>query len=148
MAPQKTEDSLKHGIAALAKKIPNAHIPEEAKLSLGEQEEPQKAVEQVLKWLSIAENNSWLLMIDNVRTARDRRQEDATAFNIESYLPKANHGHILITTREPQNGQPGSYLKLEVMDPIEAENLLTEHIGRDCQGVSIFERKVKSRHPY
>lgn len=61
----------------------------------------------VLSWLSSPRNNEWLVIVDNVDRDLRRREEDTEVYNIEEYLPEADHGAVLIMTRLHHLGQLG-----------------------------------------
>ncbi|KAG9251387.1 uncharacterized protein F5Z01DRAFT_278372 [Emericellopsis atlantica] len=74
-----------------------------------------------LHWLS-TEQRRWLLIIDNA---------DDPSISLETYFPKGNRGHILITTRVPGHSIHNQNVELQpynfssrLLSPEEATNLL------------------------
>lgn len=59
-----------------------------------ETDNTNKMVEAVKAWLSIGRNIKWMLVLDNV--------DDPKAYDINTYLPEAYQGSILITSRSSQ----------------------------------------------
>jgi hypothetical protein len=100
------ESTLKQSLAAFASRIPTGQIPETSRLYTKSQGGDIDAVVQdVLSWLSMSDNHNWLMIIDNVDRDDRRRDEDEEAFSVEEYLPEADHGSVLITTRLLHLGQ-------------------------------------------
>lgn len=90
------------------------------------QEIAEKA-DAVLRWLALERNRQWLLLFDNVD--RDYRAEakDSLSYDIESFLPGADHGSILITTRLPHLGEFGNATKVSRVDSEQALRILTNN---------------------
>lgn len=93
------ETTMKQSLAAFASRIPAGQIPETSRLYFKHQGGIDTVVQDVLSWLSMSKNKDWLMIIDNVDRDDRRRDEDEEAFSVEEYLPEANHGSVLITTR-------------------------------------------------
>jgi len=53
----------------------------------------------VLRWLALKENHQGLMIIDNVDREHSPDVGDPQAYDIEWFLPPADHGFVLITTR-------------------------------------------------
>jgi len=51
-------------------------------------------VEAVKRWLSRSQNRHWLLILDNA--------DDLENINCRHFIPSANHGHVLITSRRSE----------------------------------------------
>lgn len=56
-------------------------------------------VEHLSGWLSMPENTKWLLVSDNVDREWQSRRKDPEAYNFKDFMPSADHGNVLITTR-------------------------------------------------
>ncbi|KAJ8110230.1 hypothetical protein OPT61_g6869 [Boeremia exigua] len=100
-----TKSKLEQSFVTFASRIPVGQISEASRLYAASQGgNIATVVKDVLGWLSEVDNSEWLLIIDNVD--RDHRQhEDIEAYDIEEYLPEADHGSVLITTRLQYLGQ-------------------------------------------
>ena len=59
----------------------------------------------VLKWLALERNRGWLMIFDNVDRDVSLKEEDDQAYDVRSFLPAADHGSVLITTRLPSLGE-------------------------------------------
>ena len=62
-------------------------------------EEEGREVEQVLKWLSNAGNNRWLLIFDGYDSPEVPYENNISSFDLRQYFPYVSHGRIIITTR-------------------------------------------------
>lgn len=96
------ESSLKQSFTTFASRILTGQIPETSRLYAAGQGGDFNAdaiVRDVLGWLSIVDNSSWLMVVDNVDCDDRQRDEDAEAYDVEQYLPYAEHGSIPVTTR-------------------------------------------------
>lgn len=111
------ESRLKQSFAAFASRIPQGQIPEASRShAVSKGGDVDAVVRDVLVWLSIPENDNWLMVIDNVD--RDDRPPitDEEAYDVEEYLPEADHGSVLITTRLMHLGQLADQRELKKVD--------------------------------
>ena len=98
----KDEDSLKQSFAKAARRILREH-PLASRLSSVDMEENlDEVVETVKAWLSLPENNRWLVIFDNYDNPKLPGNTDPTALNIRKYLPESPQGSIIIITRSSQ----------------------------------------------
>jgi hypothetical protein len=87
------------------------------------------AVRECVRWLSLPSNQHWLLVFDNVD--RDfHGKHDPQAYNIKDYLPYADHGSILITSRLASLQRHGSELKVGVVNAEQATAILENNAGK------------------
>jgi nucleoside phosphorylase len=127
-----SEGSLKQSFAAFASRLPSGQIPEASRLyAAGQGDDIDAVVRDVLGWLSIADNSDWLLVVDNVDRDNQRREEDAEAYDVEEYLPEADHGSVLITTRLWHLGQLGKQWEVRKVDKEQAQDIFKTWYGRD-----------------
>jgi hypothetical protein len=83
--------------------IPPALSPKESQGSLKSRNtSPQLAqlIASIYDWLSLTNNTGWLLLIDNVDRVWNPTIPDDQAYDINEFLPRADHGGIIITTRQ------------------------------------------------
>ncbi|KAF1928481.1 uncharacterized protein M421DRAFT_11324, partial [Didymella exigua CBS 183.55] len=94
-----SEASLKQSFVNMAQRLPRSELTAEGAAQLSDATiEADVAVRECQRWLSIPSNPHWLLLIDNVD--RDHRDpDDPQAYNVKVYLPHADHGSILVTSR-------------------------------------------------
>ncbi len=80
----------------------------------------------VLAWLTLNGNRRWLMIFDNVDRDYSAESEDSQAYDIESFLPAADHGFILVTTRLPHLGDLGNATKVSTVDSEQALQILVK----------------------
>ena len=131
-----TKEKLRRSIATLAQRLPQHQIPEMARsLSKDIVKDFDEIVETVLKWFSRPSNDKWLLIFDNVDREYFAQSEDPEAFDIKEYLPDADHGSILITSRLTGIQRlAGSNIKLEPFDELHGEFLLNSIVEKPLAG--------------
>ena len=102
----KDVDTLKQGYAAAARRIYREHPSLVHLNAVAEGSDLNEAAEAVKRWLSSAGNDRWLVIFDN--------HDTPGTFDIRPFLPEADHGAILITTRSSQLqlGRPVAVKKL------------------------------------
>jgi NB-ARC domain len=94
------------------------------------QQAPNMEVEagMVLRWLALEKNSRWLMIFDNVD--RDvQSDEDVQAYHVMSFVPPADHGSVLITTRLPSLGEIGKSTEITRLRPDQALELLSNCSG-------------------
>ncbi|KAJ7921604.1 hypothetical protein B0H13DRAFT_2415391 [Mycena leptocephala] len=77
--------------------------------------------QDTLKWLA-AKTEPWLLFFDNA---------DDPTINLNKFLPKCNHGNIVITSRNPGLRGYGQHTQVSDMDETEAIELLLKCASQD-----------------
>lgn len=101
----------------------------------------------VLKWLALEKNRQWLMIFDNVD--RDiQSDEDVQAYDLISFVPPADHGSVLITTRFLSLGEIGTSTEIIRLELSQALELLSNRSGLhpsssgtigillECEGIS------------
>jgi hypothetical protein len=68
------------------------------------------------QWLSLPGNTDWLMVIDNIDRDWQGKTKDDQAYDYHEFLPHANHGNVLITTRLMRLQRPNASLHLGVAD--------------------------------
>ncbi|MCJ1348337.1 hypothetical protein MMC31_006568, partial [Peltigera leucophlebia] len=131
-----SKEKLRRSIAALAQRLPQHQIPEMARsLSTDTVKDLDAIVEIVLKWFSRPSNNKWLLIFDNVDREYSAQSKDPEEFDIKKYLPDADHGSILITSRLASMWRlAGSDIKLEPFNELQGELLLNSIVQKPLAG--------------
>ena len=131
----RSEDRLKQSVAKMADKIPRGQIPD-----LGRGHTTLDAanldivVKHVLDWLSILENNNWLIVFDNVDLDHNDPEPDSDAYDVKRYFPETLHGSVLITSRLNNLSGLGFMLRLERVDRSQAKVIFTNGYGRNFEG--------------
>ena len=110
----KDADTLKQGYAAAARRIYCDHPSLVHLKAVAEGSDLDEAAEAVRRWLSSAGNDRWLVIYDNYDTPKLPGHNKLGTFDIRPFLPEADHGAILITTRSSQLqlGRPVAVKKL------------------------------------
>lgn len=90
----KDEDTLKQSLTKVARRIYDEHPSSVLMKRAFETNDTNRIVDAVKAWLSIRRNFRWMLVFDNV--------DDPQAYDINTYLPEAHQGSILVTTRSSQ----------------------------------------------
>ena len=129
-----TEESLTWRIATLQRHLKGHEFSPEAQLYTRSSAHLRRAVVGLLRWFSIKENNRWLLIIDGLMTEALSSDDDVQTVKLESFLPTADQGSVLITTRSVQEGHKYDYaLKLETLGIEQAESLIAEKNRKQWQ---------------
>jgi hypothetical protein len=125
-----SETSLKQSFVNIAQRIPRGKLTSDGALQLNHATvEVDVAVRECQRWLSIASNLYWLLIVDNVD--RDHRDpDDSQAYNLEMYFPHADHGSILITSRLTNLQRLGCGVKVDTVATKQALSILENNAGR------------------
>jgi hypothetical protein len=98
----KDVDTLKQGYAAAARRIYREHPSLVHLKAVVEGSDLDEAVEVVKRWLGSAGNDRWLVIYDNYDTPKLPGHKELGTFDIRPFLPEADQGAILITTRSSQ----------------------------------------------
>lgn len=126
-----SESSLKQSLARFASRIPAGQTPETSRMyAAGQCGDVDAVVRDVLDWLSTPNNSNWLVVIDNVDQDYRQRKEDAEAYDVEEYVPVADRGSVLITTRLPHLGQLGERWEVKKVDQEQARAIFKTWYGR------------------
>lgn len=96
------ETLLKQSFAKAAKRILR-YCPSASRLSsIDLHADPDEVVGEVNAWLSEVGNTRWLAIYDNYDHPKVRGNDDAAAVDIGKFLPDADQGSVIITTRSSQ----------------------------------------------
>jgi hypothetical protein len=127
----KDVDTLKQGYAAAARRIYHEHTSLVHLKTVAEGSSPDDAVEAVKRWLSDPQNKRWLVIYDNYDMPKLPGQNEPGTFDIRPFLPEANHGAVLITTRSSQL-RLGPLVAVKKLQSIEhGLEILSHASGRD-----------------
>ena len=132
-----SKERLKQSIANLANQLPQYQLLETAKLYAQEPHENlEGAVKDVLLWFSQSSNEQWLLVYDNVDREISAEVNNPEAFNLREFLPDADQGCILITSRLTNLWQYGVDIRVGPVSELQGENILTNSVGETVRGKS------------
>lgn len=125
-----SQDTVLRSLAAFAKQ---SKIDCGAKPAIGADhhgKNVEKDAQAALQWLAREKTSQWLIIFDNVDRYYHPDVEDPDAYDLKSYLPIADHGFILITTRLLSLGEMGTSMEITRLSPEQAVNVLS-----DCSGL-------------
>ncbi|KAJ7713122.1 hypothetical protein B0H16DRAFT_1702608 [Mycena metata] len=80
------------------------------------------SAQDALMWLQ-SNHNNWLLFFDNA---------DDPKINLNDFLPKCNHGNVIITSRNPDLRNYGAHTLVSDMDEADATTLLLRRANKEC----------------
>jgi hypothetical protein len=127
----KDVDALKQGYAAAARRIYREHPSLVHLKTVAKGGNLDDAVEAVKRWMSHPQNNRWLVIYDNYDTPKLPGHKKPGTFDIRPYLPEADHGAVLITTRSSQL-RLGALVVVKKLQSIEHSlKILLHTSGRD-----------------
>ena len=96
------EDSLRQSFARMARRILK-ELPLASRLNaINEDSTPKEVVDAVKCWLDNPENTQWLMVYDNYDNPKVRGNKDPKTLDLRPFLPEADHGSIIVTTRSSQ----------------------------------------------
>jgi len=96
------EDSLKLGFRDVAQQILQDHPSASMLASVDLDGNLDQVVLAVKAWLDLRKNTRWLIIYDNYDNPRIPGIADSSAIDVRRYLPRSDHGSIIITTRSAQ----------------------------------------------
>ena len=129
----RSERSLKHSIADIAGRIPKGQISEASRTYTQRSNyELDEVVRDVLNWFSIEDHQNWLLIFDNVDNTP--MSNDADAYDINDYIPGADHGSILVTTRLFGLLEHGKRVEMTTVDDDDALAILEQRSAQNLKG--------------
>jgi hypothetical protein len=110
----KDVDTLKQGYAAAARRIYRDYPSLVHLKAVAEGSDLDEAADAVRRWLSSAGNDRWLVIYDNHDTPKLPGHDEPGTFDMRPFLPEADQGAVLITTRssQVQLGRPVAVKKL------------------------------------
>ena len=131
-----SKDALRQSLASAA-----ARLPKEGLLSAGQPSpdahDVDGSIAALLQWLSLEANTGWLLVLDNI----DREWQGASsradpqAYDFKDYLPPADHGNVLITTRLSRLQRAKACLRLGEVDNDVGREMLESRAGSELPGM-------------
>jgi tetratricopeptide (TPR) repeat protein len=91
----------------------------------------------VQRWLSNEANGRWLVIVDNVDDEITVEVKDGQKLSLSSLLPQANHGAVLVTSR---NADVARHLVGREQDILEV-GVMAEH-----EATQLLQKKLKGAH--
>ena len=125
------EDSLKLSFRDIAQQVLRHH-PSTSILSNIEQEtDLDQVVSAVIGWLDFPQNARWLMIYDNFDNPKISSNSDNSAVDIRHFLPRSDHGSIIITTRSAQVRQGERIHVRKLLDVREGLEIVSNMSGRE-----------------
>ncbi|PQE03464.1 Tetratricopeptide-like helical domain protein [Rutstroemia sp. NJR-2017a BBW] len=123
------EDSLKLSFLEVAQQVLRYH-PSTSMLSSVDQNKDLDQVVSVVKgWLDSPQNTRWLMIYDNFDNPKTSSNPDNSAVDIRQFLPRSDHGSIIITTRSSQV-RYGIRIHVQKLDVWEGLKIMSNMSGR------------------
>jgi hypothetical protein len=131
-----SEDALQRSFVGVVARLPAAEVPL-ALIQAAEQGSPdqREVVRGVLDWLSLPSNRKWLLVIDNVDRDHAAKVKDPLAYDLKQYLPAADHGSMLVTSRLSTLEVPQNSLRLTGVNRDQGRAILKAMGGETILGM-------------
>jgi hypothetical protein len=124
------EDSLKLSFRDVAQQILRDHPATSILASLDLEGDLDQVVTAVNAWLGLQKNTHWLVIYDNYDNPRIPGSSDHSAVDVRQYLPGADHGSIIITTRSSQVTQGRRIYVQKLPNVQEGLEILSSMSGR------------------
>ncbi|OAG12932.1 TPR-like protein [Paraphaeosphaeria sporulosa] len=137
-----SEVSLKESFTSMMQRLPQGELTADGKGVLGYPTvDVDVAVHECLRWLSLATNQHWLLIFDNVdRDHHDKN--DAQAYSVKMYFPSTDSGSILVTSRLASLQRLGSGLKVGAVGMEQARTILESNAGKMVEDADVILERL------
>ncbi|KAH6725029.1 hypothetical protein BKA61DRAFT_665703 [Leptodontidium sp. MPI-SDFR-AT-0119] len=96
------EDSLKLSFRDVVQQVLRYHPSTSVLSSVDQDKDLDQVVSAVKAWLEFPRNSNWLLIYDNFDNPKTSGNPDSSAVDIRQFLPRSDHGSVIITTRSSQ----------------------------------------------
>ncbi|KAL9019552.1 MAG: hypothetical protein Q9185_003172 [Variospora sp. 1 TL-2023] len=124
----KSRDTVVQSLAAFGRRAGVVGVSQSTTGTAQQAPDVNAEADAVLRWLGLGKNSRWLMIFDNVD--RDvQNDEDGQAYDVKSFLPAADHGSFLITTRLPSLGELGKSIEVTRLGHDQALELLSNRSG-------------------
>jgi hypothetical protein len=97
-----SEDSLRLSFRDVAQQVLRHHPSTTMLSSVDQDKDLDQVVSEVKSWLDFPQNARWLIIYDNFNNPKISGNPDNSAVDIRQFLPRSDHGSIIITTRSSQ----------------------------------------------
>jgi NB-ARC domain len=124
------EDSLKLSFRDVAQQVLRHHPSTSVLSSVDQDKDLDQVVSGVKAWLDFPQNTKWLMIYDNFDNPKTFSNTDASAVDIRQFLPRSNHGSIIITTRSSQVRQGERIHVQKLLDIREGLEIVSNMSGR------------------
>ncbi|KAM0137652.1 hypothetical protein ACHAO1_003971 [Botrytis cinerea] len=124
------EDSLKLSFRDIAQQVLRYHPSTTMLSSIDLDNDLDQVVSVVKNWLDSPQNTRWLMIYDNLDNPKTSNNPDNSAVDIRQFLPRSDHGSIIITTRSSQVKQGIQINVQKLLDIKEGLEIVSNMSGR------------------
>ncbi|KAK6614281.1 NB-ARC and TPR domain protein [Botrytis cinerea] len=124
------EDSLKLSFRDIAQQVLRYHPSTTMLSSIDLDNDLDQVVSVVKNWLDSPQNTRWLMIYDNLDNPKTSNNPDNSAVDIRQFLPRSDHGSIIITTRSSQVRQGIQINVQKLLDIKEGLEIVSNMSGR------------------
>ncbi|KAK7533196.1 uncharacterized protein J3D65DRAFT_73498 [Phyllosticta citribraziliensis] len=136
-----TKSNLKDSFSRMLRRMPDYSSSPMGE-SIGNEQD--KEIDAIQHWLSMPGNKHWLIIIDNVDYDQSN-PKDSKSYDLDEYLPRAEHGSILITSRFRSVGQRFEDLQVDSVTDQEACAILNANARSPTPRDSNYWRPLINR---
>ena len=124
------EDSLKLSFLDIARQVLRDQPSASKHAGIDLEGNLDDVVNAVKDWLSIRTNTRWLMIYDNYDNPKLPDNPDRSAVDVRRFLPRSDHGSIIITTRSSQVSIGRRIQIQKLLDVQESLEILSNMSGR------------------
>ena len=121
-------DTILESLARFARSVKSSGVPYLTTDTAQRAPDIMAEADTVLRWLALEKNRRWLMIFDNV-SQDNTSKGNAEPYDVASYMPLADHGSILITTRLHSLVERGTSTKVTSFRHHQALELLSHYLG-------------------
>ena len=121
-----SRDTVLESLARFARRVGSSGVPYSSADTAQQAPDIMAEATSVLSWLALEKNRRWLIIFDNVD--QDKILEgNAETYDVASFIPPADHGSILITTRHLSLVERGTSTRVTSFRRHQALELLSHY---------------------
>jgi hypothetical protein len=130
-----SKDALRQSLVNAAVRVAR-NSPSSAGQPVPDAQDVEGAIEGLHQWLSLEVNTGWLLVLDNVdrEWQGEGGRADPQAYDFKDFLPPADHGSVLITTRLGRLQRAKASLRMDAVAHDVGREMLESRAGRTLPG--------------
>jgi hypothetical protein len=128
-----SKDALRQSFASAGARLSKEGTHEQARFSQGSND-IDESVDAFIGWLSSPGNSSWLIVIDNADLDWQVEGADPQAYDYRDFLPHADQGSVLITTRLARLQIPEASLHLQNVSDDLGRKMIEQRAGKRLFG--------------
>ena len=131
-----SEDAVRRSMADAAMRLPNREKPplqDAETIKADGTQSTEQLVKTFFDWLSLKNNTEWLLVYDNVDRDWQIVPKDPMSYDLYKYLPSADHGSIIVTTRLRGLQTPNTSMQVQKVDNCVSKEMIESRAGKKLQ---------------